>query len=226
VIGHRGAAAIAPENTLEALAAGVAAGSDAIEFDVGEGLLLGHSLRERPARAVHLDDALAFLRERDVGVHIDLKALGIELDVARAVERHQLHDRALVSSTSIRSLRRFAAGAPTLTRAISYPRDRLNVARVRWPSRATAAGAAALRAAMPGGVRLLLALSSANAASLHHALVSPAVVRAARSRGALVLAWTVNDAAQIRRLAAAGVDAVVTDDPARAREVLDTLNSS
>ena len=41
VIGHRGAAAVAPENTIEALAAGVEAGADAVEFDVGVGLLLG-----------------------------------------------------------------------------------------------------------------------------------------------------------------------------------------
>ena len=35
VIGHRGAAALAPENTIEALAAAVEAGADAVEFDVG-----------------------------------------------------------------------------------------------------------------------------------------------------------------------------------------------
>jgi glycerophosphoryl diester phosphodiesterase len=39
-----------------------------------------------------------------------------------------------------------------------------------------------------------------------------------------VIAWTVNETAQIERVAAVGVDAVVTDDPARARSVLDTLN--
>jgi glycerophosphoryl diester phosphodiesterase len=39
-----------------------------------------------------------------------------------------------------------------------------------------------------------------------------------------VLAWTANDAAQIERLAMAGVDAIVSDDPARALEVLATLN--
>lgn len=34
VIGHRGAAGIAPENTLEALRAGMAAGADMLEFDI------------------------------------------------------------------------------------------------------------------------------------------------------------------------------------------------
>jgi glycerophosphoryl diester phosphodiesterase len=129
-----------------------------------------------------------------------------------------------VSSTSVRTLRRFGATAPELLRAISYPRDRLGVGQVAWPGRVTAGGAASLRAAMPVGVRLLLGSSRASAVSLHKSLVSPAVVRAARGRGAIVLAWTANDAAQIERLAIAGVDAIVSDDPARALEVLATLN--
>src|SRR5476649_2130039 len=43
VIGHRGAAALAPENTLASLEAAVAAGVELVEFDVGAGLVLGHS---------------------------------------------------------------------------------------------------------------------------------------------------------------------------------------
>jgi len=34
IIGHRGAAGLAPENTIKAIKAGIAAGADAIEFDV------------------------------------------------------------------------------------------------------------------------------------------------------------------------------------------------
>jgi glycerophosphoryl diester phosphodiesterase len=220
VIGHRGAAALAPENTLESLAAAVAAGSDVVEFDVGQGLVLGHSLRERPTPPARLDDALAALADHDVGVHIDLKLLGIEREVVAAVRRHGLAERALVSSTRVRSLRRLAIAAPELTRAISYPRDRYGIAAVPWPRALTALGAAAARAAMPVRVALLIAASRANAVSLHHVLVSRAVVRAARARGAYVIAWTVNDPLEIERVAAAGADAVVSDDPARAREVL------
>jgi glycerophosphoryl diester phosphodiesterase len=224
VIGHRGAAAVAPENTLESLAAAVDAGADVVEFDVGEGLLLGHSLEERPSSPVHLDEALALLAGRGVGVHVDLKLLGIENDVAAAVRRHGLQGRTLVSSNWLRSLRRLATTAPELTRAISYPRDRYHVSRLPWPQLLTTAGAAAARAAMPARVVPLIAAARADAVSLHHKLISPAVVRTARSRGAFVIAWTVNETAQIERVAAVGVDAVVTDDPARARSVLDTLN--
>ncbi len=224
VIGHRGAAAIAPENTLESLAAAVAAGADVVEFDVGEGLVLGHSLRERPVSPASLDDALAVLAEHDVGVHVDLKLVGIERDVAAAVRRHGLADRTLVSSTWVRSLRRLAIEAPELVRAVSYPRDRYRVSALPWPGALTARGAAVMRKAMPWRVSLLLAASRANAVSLHHTLISPAVVRAAHARGAMVIAWTVNDPVQIERAARAGADAVVSDDPARALGVLGTLN--
>jgi len=46
------------------------------------------------------------------------------------------------------------------------------------------------------------------------------LLRHARSRGLGVCAWTVNAAADIARLAALGVDAITTDYPERAREVL------
>ena len=74
VIGHRGAAAVAPENTIEALAAAVEAGADAVEFDVGPGLLLGHD--PHLATGLHLDDALAFLRDTTLGVQVDMKVRG------------------------------------------------------------------------------------------------------------------------------------------------------
>src|ERR671930_444645 len=99
VIGHRGAADLAPENTLRGLRAGLAAGVDLIEFDVlalasGE-LVLAHSddlyevthgtargrvrdlslagLRELAPELPTLDDALRFFAEdaRQVGVHVD-----------------------------------------------------------------------------------------------------------------------------------------------------------
>jgi glycerophosphoryl diester phosphodiesterase len=80
----------------------------------------------------------------------------------------------------------------------------------------TSPAAAALRAAMPARIPLLLRLAGADVLALHHTLCSPAAVAAAHRRGAPVLAWTVNDPARILAVAAAGVDAVVSDDPATA----------
>jgi glycerophosphoryl diester phosphodiesterase len=220
VIGHRGAAAVAPENTLAGLQAAVDAGADLVEFDVGPDLRLAHSAREAPVEQASLDDALEFLREHDLGVHLDAKRPGYERELVAAVRRHGLEERAVVSTAFAATTRVLARVAPELPRAIGYPRDQYGISRFQWPARLTRVGAAALRQAMPVRVPLLLRWGRANTLSLHHTLCSPAAVRAAHALGAPVLAWTANDPKAVRRLAALGVDAIVSDDPAMARETL------
>jgi glycerophosphoryl diester phosphodiesterase len=225
VIGHRGARALAPENTLASFEAAVAAGADAIELDVGKDLVVAHSERERPERALSLDDALDFVRGHEIAVLVDLKRPGIEREAVASLRRHGLVDRAFVSSTSPRVLRQIATFDGELTRSITYPNDRYRISRLSWPGAITSNTATAARSAMPLRLPLLLAAARARVLTLHHALLSPAVVRAARQRGASVVAWTVNDPERIAALARLGVDAVVTDDPGRAREALATLNA-
>ena len=60
----------------------------------------------------------------------------------------------------------------------------------------------------------MLERAGAAALMLHHAVVSPAAVECAHDAGAAVWAWTVDDPAEVQRVVAAGVDAVITNDPA------------
>ena len=230
VIGHRGAARVAPENSLEGFAAAVAAGADLVEFDVDRGLdgaalVIGHPGVAAAGAALGLDEALAYLGTQAVGVHVDLKLVGAERELAASVRAHGVEERTVVSSTWARSLRRLAAEAPELTRAISYPRDRYGASRIAWPGPVVRAAAAAVRAAMGVRVPLLLDAAGGDALSLHHALVSPTVVRVAHRRGSAVIAWTVNDPLRVEELARAQVDAIVSDDPQMAVAVLATLES-
>jgi glycerophosphoryl diester phosphodiesterase len=220
VIGHRGAAAVAPENTLEALQAAVDAGADLVEFDIGPDLRLAHSAHEIPTEQVSLDDALEFLRRHSLGVHLDVKLPGYESAVVDAIRRHGMEDRGLVSTAFAVTSRRVSRLAPALPRAIGYPRDRYGVSRLRWPPAVTRAGAAALRQAMPLRIPLLLRVARANVLSLHQTLCSRAAVRAAHALGAPVLGWTANDPATVIRLAEAGVDAIVSDNPEMALATL------
>jgi glycerophosphoryl diester phosphodiesterase len=220
VIGHRGAAAVAPENTLAALEAAVAARVDLVEFDISPGLRLGHSLDELPPEEVSLDDALEFLKGHGVGVHLDVKLPGYEHDVLEAIRRHDVGERAVLSTSFAVTVRRFARLAPELPRAIGYPRDRLGVSNLSWPRPVQRAGAAALRQAMPVRIPVLLRWASANTLSLHHTLCSRAAVAIAHRLGAPVLAWTVNDPASVRRVTAVGVDGIVSDDPEMALATL------
>lgn len=223
VIGHRGAAAVAPENTMASLEAAVAAGVDLVEFDILPGLRLGHSLHELPGEKLTLDEALATLARHDVGVHLDVKLPGYEEEVLAAMRRYGLEERALVSTAFAVTARRVAALAPGLPVAIGYPRDRLGVSNIPWPLPLARAGAATLRQAMPVRVPALLRVAHANVLSLHQTLCSRAAVRAAHRRGAPVLAWTANERPVVLRLAAAGVDGIVSDDPQMVFDVLATL---
>jgi len=224
VIGHRGAAAVAPENTVAGLEAAVAAGADMVEFDVGEGLVLEHPGVPSDTPTT-LDDALAYLSGETIGVLIDLKHEGIEADVAAAVRRHELGGTVIACSTRPAALRRLESSDPGLIRAISYPYDRHGAAGLPWPRAIVSSGAACLRPAMRARLIPLLRAAAAQVLSVRHELVGRSLAEAAHARGASVVAWTVNDPAALRRLAAAGVDAIVSDDPGMALRVLATLNS-
>ena len=220
-IGHRGAAALAPENTLRAFRAARDAGVDLIEFDVldlrGGELVVAHSddLHEVSHGAAHgsvrestlqelraacpelptLDEALAFFADEapDVGVHVDLKSAGAVDGLAVALGRFALGDRTLVSSFEVDALRRLAVLEPRVRIGISFPEDRIGIQGRRGSTPAIRGGLLALRPLMPLLAGRLLARAGASALVLHHALVGSAVVRAAHARGAAVVGWTVRD---------------------------------
>ena len=224
VVGHRGAPVVAAGNTLASFEAAVREGADIVELDVGRDLQLGHSRVERRHGAT-LGDALDLLGELGAGIQIDLKAVGIERQVVDAVRARGLEENVLVSSTWVRSLRRFRRLEPRIATGLGYPRDRVGAGSWRWPDGMTARAVAAAQAVMPRRVPALVALSQADVLMLHRNLVTAPVVAATRSRGAALFAWTVNDPAEVAALARLGVDGITSDDPKMTAETLATLNS-
>jgi glycerophosphoryl diester phosphodiesterase len=239
-VGHRGAAALAPENTLRAFEVALAAGVDAIEFDVLDlprgPLVLAHSddlhevshgaaagrVRDRTLAELRtvapelptLDDALEWLAPRDVLVHVDLK-LETRLDeLVAAVRRHGLEERTVVSGFHVPSLRAIAVLAPGILVGRTYPEDRYGVAQRRALRPVIRASTAALRRSLARRVPSMLERAGAAALMLHHAVVSAAAVERAHARGAAVWAWTVDDPTEAERVVRAGADAVITNDPA------------
>jgi glycerophosphoryl diester phosphodiesterase len=240
-IGHRGAAALAPENTLRSLRAAVEAGVDLIEFDVlelrdGE-LVLAHSndlfevthgaargtvrgqtlsaLRELAPDLPLLADALAFFVDEapHVGLHVDLKSVGVEAEVVAALGRFGLCERTLVTSFFPGGLREVARIESRVRTGISFPKDRLRVSGRRGSRSVVRAALYGLRHVTPALVGGLFRRSGATVLSLHHALLTPRVVRRAHAHGAAVIAWTIEDARELERVDAAGADAAVVDDP-------------
>lgn len=239
-VGHRGAPALAPENTLRSLAAAVEGGVDVVEIDVlalSDGtLVLAHSdsllavsqgavsgrVRDRPLARLRevapevatLDDALAFLAEQTVGVQVDVKAWGSEEAIAAALRRHDLVGRSFVSSASIRTLRAFAGLDPGLPRALTYPDDRYGISSRRFVEPFVAPALLAMRRALPYRLGRWLRAARADAATLHYAVASAAAVRVCHALGLPVYAWTVNEAAVAKALLETGVDGIISDDPA------------
>lgn len=216
-VGHRGAAALAPENTLVAFEAALASGVDAIEFDVldrGAGpLVLGHSLAELGPEPATLDEALAFLSERDVAVQADLKLTSRLDEVAAALARHGLVERAVVSSAHVASLVALSRQAPEIRIGFTYPEDRHGVAGRPLFRPAVRVGILAARRALAARIPGMIARAGASALMLHHAVVTRAAVERAHAAGVAVWAWTVDDAGELARLDAAGADAVISNDP-------------
>ena len=240
-IGHRGAAALAPENTLRSFRTAVEHGVDLVEFDVIDlsrgPLVVAHSdhldevshgaaqgrVRERSLDELRdvapelptFEEALYFFVDEapSVGLHVDLKLTTRLDELAEAIVRRGLTERAVVSSFNAAALRVVRREAPSIRIGFTYPEDRLSVSRRPYLWRAVRLGLFAMRASVPPRVPRLLRRAGASVLMLQHALVTPRAVARAHALGAPVLAWTVDEPADLERVVAAGVDGVISNDP-------------
>jgi glycerophosphoryl diester phosphodiesterase len=204
-IGHRGAASLAPANTLQAIEAAIDVGVDMVELDVlsvGGRVVLAHSARELGPEAAGLDDALDLLAERspETLVLVDLKVSGpdFERDLVDLLAEREAIEKTLAASGSAAVLRRLRVLDPALATSLTYPRGRFFLPK---------------RLLLPFRIAGLLEAAGASAATLRQQVISNAVVDRCHELGVPVLAWTVNRRGVLDRLDRLGVDGVITDDP-------------
>ena len=219
-VGHKGADLIAPGNTLASFDAALEAGVDMIEFDVlpergGERLLLAHDYTVA-ADAPTLEEGLAhFASEAYGGVEldVDLKLPGYELRVVAALREFGLLSRALISTQYRPSLRVLREAAPEARLGWSVPRVRRDYTSSPVTLLPALAVLVAYRARLPARAAAALRAGECDALMAHWRLVTPRLVRAVSGAGGDLYVWTVDDGAQIRRLAELGVTGVISNDP-------------
>lgn len=229
IIGHRGAAGLAPENTLEALAAGIKSGADILEFDIrltkdGVPVLVHdfHTLRTERRASIIGRSTLAQLRQRTknspivtleealdvyfgvVMLNIEFKSfrvtrVAMELIKSKYIKKPSDWDKLLLSSFQGRALKVARRIAPEANLAILQGQNPF------------------IFVAYARSLDLV-------AVGFHRLYVNPLALEIAKKAGLFTYAYTVDRPRAAYLLSQQGVDAVVTDHPDRIIEQLKRYN--
>ncbi len=229
LVGHKGADLIAPGNTLESFAAAVAAGVDTIELDVlwlrdshlpleqRAPLVVAHDWADAERRTpLQLTEALdAFLAPPldRVEIDLDVKLPGREEEIVAALRERGLLDRAMISTMEMYTLKRILELEPGLRRGWTYPKVTKDWASKRWAKLPMTAAMVAMRHRLPGLAAEKLPKFGVAAMWVYHPLVSSRLARICKLAEVELIAWTVDDLAGMRKLTAAGVDGICSNDP-------------
>jgi glycerophosphoryl diester phosphodiesterase len=239
---HRGGALLWPENSLLAFRNAVALGADFIEFDVhlsrdGEAVVIHDPTLDRTTsgsgpvrdrtvaelRAVRLKDRTGAVTEETVPTLNEVAAvaakgkrrmlLEIKVDASRArypgieekvlaiLDRHGMAGSTVVMSFDAPTWRRVRELRPDVATCALYS--------ARMLGRTTLAEE--LQTLRSAGVRFI---------GVEHTAVDAAAVTQARAAGIGIGAWTVNDAAGMKRQIDAGAAILITDQPDVAKTLL------
>lgn len=205
-IGHGGASALAPANTLASFDAALEVGVDMVEFDVrafrGE-LILAHTIfHSRLPRNLRLEEALAHLatpRFDEIDLNVDLKREGCEAALLDALRRWDMVPRTLISSQVPAVLDRVRELEPSARVGISVG-GRIARMSQRWRD-------------WRGQVLAGLASRRWDAVMVQHRLVDSQLLEEVNLAGGRLYAWTVNERLVIERLLGVGVHGIATGDP-------------
>lgn len=240
IIGHRGASAVAPENTMSAFRKAIEAGADGIEFDVqlsrdGVPVIIhDDTLRRtglRPERVVDL--SAEELQNVDAGSWFSstTEYRGEKIPTLQQLLEDFSNNNALlylelkctasripeIVSATADLLEKYSIGDRTVVECFDLPA--IEAMKQRAPDIKTAA-LFEPRLSNPSTLlsgQSLVARAVATGAdeiALHHSLANKRTIQAARDIGLKVVVWTVDDPRWIQRSQDRGVDCLITNDPA------------
>ena len=213
-VGHRGARAYEPENTLRSFRKAIELGVDAVELDVrktkddeivvihdtdikrttnGSGLVSDLTLQqiksfstEKSEKIPTFAEALDFI-DKKVKVFIELKETGFEEQVLSIIKKKELADSVVIVSFLEDALKKVRELDPEIETGLIY-------ARHKNP----------LKTALELNAQWLLAF---------YKFTHTANVQKAHENGLKVLVWTVNTREEVAEMKNKGVDAIASDKP-------------
>jgi glycerophosphoryl diester phosphodiesterase len=211
IIGHRGASAVAPENTIAAFKAAIEAGADGIEFDVrlssdgvpvvihDETLYRTAGVRRRVADisvdqlnefdVPSLEQLFELFKSNDLVLYLEMKEVEVAEKCCQLIEQYRFKDRVIFEC--------FEHSALKIVKNID---STFKIAPLFQP---------------PASFILKRALAlGANEIALHHRLTNKRLVQSARGAGLQVVTWTVDDPSWLKHAHDTGIHALITNDPA------------
>jgi glycerophosphoryl diester phosphodiesterase len=216
-VGHRGAGAYEPHNTVRSFERAIAMGVDMVEIDLRRSrdgvLVLAHDAAIRDddrelivseyeftalraldlghgERIPTLRDALTVVRGR-CGLMIDLKGEGFEVELVAAIHASGLpYDQVLVPGGTALSRALIRRLDPEIPISLSLGPE--------WNDRINDGSIGAI---------------DTDAVTWQHRLITPERVARLHERSLTVYTWTVDDLETMRRVIDAGVDGVITNRP-------------
>jgi len=237
IIGHRGASARAPENTMAAFRLALEERADGIEFDVrlsrdGVPFVIHDDNLRRTGLDPHqvADLKASELKKIDVGKWFDpicfanepLPTLKEVLDFFESKVgllylemKSSGAEREKLASACCALLNESALKDRVIAECFDLPSIQLLKQIDSTIKTAALFDLRICRPASRDGYRLVkdaLAVS-ANEIALHHRLADPKTIKLAKQEGLRVAVWTVDETSWIQRAISDGIDALITNDP-------------
>ncbi|GAA6159299.1 glycerophosphodiester phosphodiesterase [Ruegeria sp. HU-ET01832] len=229
VIGHRGAAALRPENTMAAVLKAIEDGADWVEIDVQETaddvVIVAHDSDFMKLAGVPTkvwDATMEDVAEIDIGSWFDPEyadertpTLRQVLEAAKGKAKviielkYYGHDVDLENRVAA-LVEEFEMQDDIATMSLKYPAvQKMEKLRPDWRAGVLAATAVGDLSGLEGEF-----------VAVNAGMATPGLVRSVQAAGKDIYVWTVNDPLQMSAMASMGVDGLITDDPALANEVL------
>ncbi len=230
IIAHRGAAGSRPENTMASIVKAIGDDADWVEIDVQETadgeVVVMHDSDFMKLAGVNLtiwDATLADLAEIDIGSWFD-PAYSDE----RAPTLRQVLQAARGKSKVLIELKYYGHDVDLENRVVSIVEDldmqeQIAVMSLKYPA---VLKMRELRPDWRAGVLAATAVGNLTALegdflAVNAGMATVAMVNATDAAGKDLYVWTVNDPLQMSKMISLGVDGLITDEPALARQVLE-----